>query len=95
MFLPLRSRGCVLRQSFKEAKQAVVTQFEQGYLRYLLRSTRGNINDAAVAQSIVDLLAVDAQAPDIILVRFRTAFRLFICLSRVVVYNLFCIDIQA
>lgn len=35
-------------KSFKEAKQAVIERFEQGYLRYLLRSTHGNINDAAI-----------------------------------------------
>ena len=34
-------------ESFKEAKQHVVNRFEQGYLSYMLRSTKGNIAQAA------------------------------------------------
>lgn len=35
-------------EGFKEAKQQVVNRFEQGYLSYMLRSTKGNIAQAAV-----------------------------------------------
>lgn len=34
-------------ESFKEAKQNVVDRFEHGYLSYMLRSTKGNIAQAA------------------------------------------------
>lgn len=34
-------------ESFKEAKQNVVDRFEHGYLSYMLRSTKGNIGQAA------------------------------------------------
>lgn len=42
------SQAVYFAESFKEAKQNVVDRFEHGYLSYMLRSTNGNIAQAAI-----------------------------------------------